>query len=153
MAQLAIVAFALAALAAGGSAGAYSFSPAPTRFSATGVLNLASKQAGSKCEITLRGKVNGKGVGEIDAFTFKGNSQCHGTVATGLPWQVFAAGPTSGKIVGFGFSGSFFGDCEAGSMPFTDDGSGDWTLSGTLPPGCTVNGFLNTTPAIVIVSP
>ncbi|MEO7027271.1 MAG: hypothetical protein ABI056_06925 [Caulobacteraceae bacterium] len=141
------------AIATAASAAAVSFSPAPTSFSATGVLNLASLQTGTKCEITLKGRVNKKGVGKIDSLTFAGNSQCAGTTATALPWKVLASGASLGKIVGFGFSGSFFGDCGSGTVPFTDDASGDWSLSATLPSGCTVNGFLNTTPPIVIVSP
>lgn len=153
MTRLMPLGLAAAACAAAVSAQAVSLSPAPTSFSATGVLNLASRQTGTKCEVSLKGRVNKKGIGKIESLTFAGNSQCAGTTATGLPWKVLASGASLGKIVGFGFAGSFFGDCGSGTIPFTDDASGDWTLGGTLPSGCTVSGTVSTTPPIVIVSP
>ena len=142
---------ALACASVAGSAQALSFSPAPTSFTASGVLYLTGQQASTKCEVSLKGKVTKKGVVNINSLSFKGSSQCTGTAATALPWKALASGPTLGKILNFGFAGSFFGTCGPGSVPFTDNSSGVWTLAGSIPGGCSVNGTLSTSPAIVIV--
>ncbi|MGI8839601.1 MAG: hypothetical protein ACR2F8_02260 [Caulobacteraceae bacterium] len=148
--------FALAALACAGAAGsaqASSFSPRHTGFFANGTVTLGNQQTNTKCEVSLKGQVNKKGVAKIDSLVLNGNSACAGTRANGLPWKTLASGLTLGKIVGFAFSGTFLGACGPGTVPFTDNSGGMWTLAGTLPSGCTVNGTVNTTPPIVIVSP
>jgi hypothetical protein len=147
-------ALALAALATfgAGSTQALSLSPAPTSFFANGTVVLASKQSKIQCDISFKGQVNKQGVGKINTLFFSGDKGlCDATTADGLPWTVRASGPTLGKIIGFAFSGTFLGACGSGTVPFTDNPSGMWAISGTLPSGCSVNGVVNTTPAIVIV--
>ena len=147
-------ALALAALVVlgAGSTQALSLSPAPSSFFANGTVVLASRQSKIQCDISFKGQINKHGVGKIDTLFFSGdNGLCDATTANGLPWTVRASGPTLGKIIGFAFSGSFLGACGSGTIPFTDDTHGLWTISGTLPSGCSVSGAVNTTPPIVIV--
>ena len=141
-----------ASVAATGSALAFSFSPAPKSFFALGTLALGNQQTSIKCDVSLKGKVNKSGVAKIDSLFFSGaQSACANTTATGLPWKTLASSATLGKIVGFGYTGAFLGTCGPGTVPFTDSASGAWTLAGSIPGGCSVNGTLNTTPPIVIV--
>ena len=115
-----------------------------------GLLYITNPQLSSKCEVSFKGKTTRRGEAKITSVTFAGNTACAGTTATGLPWRVLASGPTLGKIVNFGFVGSYFGTCNPGTIPFTDDASGLWTLNGSAPP-CTVNGAFPTSPPITIV--
>lgn len=148
---IAIAAVGVTALLSPSPAEAARFTPASTRFTASGPVGLANSSGGFSCTANLKGKTGAKGHAKITSVRLTGSDpNCATSQATGLPWKVKATSSMGGVVSHVGFTGAF-GVCGPSQVGVMVDGSGTWTFSAVLAPQCIFDGQLQTSPPITIM--
>lgn len=148
LATIALVSF---GFASGASASKFKLSPASTKFTATGATTLVKGGVTVPCTANFKGATNAMGVGKVTAATFTGSALCTSITAGSLPWKAQAINATTANIL-LVVVNSPLGTCGPGTVPVTDNASGQLGFNSTLNPGaCGVSGTLQTSPVITIV--
>jgi hypothetical protein len=151
---LTLAAVALASAAAVDSANAFSLSPKSTHFAATGTLNLSAVGTTVACKTKLTGATNSKGAGKISGATFTGTSfVCAAITPVNLPWKMAASNATTAVIKGVTVSGGG-SSCGPSTVKIAVSSGGAFTFNNaTLTGGCSINGTIQSSPAITITNP
>jgi hypothetical protein len=147
--MMAIAAVGLAALGFASSADAFKFSPAMTRFTATGPASATLNGMTLSGTGTFRGAVNKRGRGKITGVRFCGAHSCGGVGAAGLPWAMTATGATTAAIANVTFT-SAAGNCGPANLLVTVSG-GVISYNGAFAQCSQVSLSLTTKPTISIV--
>ena len=147
--MMSIAAAGLVALGFASSADAFKFSPAPTRFTATGPASATLNGATLSGTGTFRGNVNTRGKGKITKVRFCGTGGCTLVGATGLPWTMTATGATTATIANVTFT-SPAGNCGPANLLVTVSG-GVIGYNGAFDQCSNVSLSLTVKPAISIV--
>ena len=145
---------ALAMIALGGTANAYTFSPKSTKFSATGTLSLSALGTTVQCHSAFKGKVNATGAASITGVTFSGTSSvCSLITPTALPWHTMAKSTSTAVIKSVTVTGGG-GVCGPTNVTIGVSSGGAFTFNNaTLSGGCGINGSVQTSPVVTITNP
>lgn len=133
------------------SASALTFSPAGTKFTATGMTSLTKNGVTVPCTAKFKYKTttNGKKVKVTSATFSDASGTCAAITATNFPWIGTPTSMTTADIAGAAVT-SPLGNCGPGTVPVTVSG-GNLTFNGILNPGmCMVSGTLVSSPPITI---
>ncbi len=149
----AIAAIGVLSLGFASAASAAGFSPAATKFTASGEIMVTQNGATTTCAASLKGATNKSGKeGRIYSATFSGaNPNCASLAAATLPWKIEPnpAGGGNFRIEQFTLISSV-GTCGPDRLPARLSG-GVITFNHTLNPGaCQVSGSLTTSPTISV---
>ena len=136
-------------LANGANAAGFKFSPASTKFSATGPTSATLGGVTLPCTGTLKGTTNKAGVGKVTGGSFNGQIGCSSVTFAGVPWKMTATTATTATIVGVDFS-TPLGSCGPANLVVQLTG-GVFSYNGPFDQCSNITLSLKTTPTLSIV--
>jgi hypothetical protein len=144
-----VIAVALAAMSLAGGVDAFTFSPAPSKFTAKGPGSATMNGTTIDGTVTFKGAVAKSGKAKITAVKFCGVGGCGFIGAGGLPWAMKATSATTATLDNVTIT-SNAGDFGPGNLKISVSG-GTIIYNGPLGQCSQVTFQLTTTPKISII--
>jgi hypothetical protein len=149
IAAVGLVSFGFASSASAAKAG-FKFSPASTKFTATGPTSATLNGTTLACTGKLSGATNKAGAGTVTGGSFTGALGCSSVTFTGTPWKMTATTATTATIAGVEFT-TPLGSCGPANLVVTLK-AGTFTYNGKFDQCSNITLTLKTTPTLSIVA-